>query len=308
AGPVEEPAADTPVVSGEKKKKRKSGGEASAAAESIPKISKFVSTNEEVSTSPKSQDSSESESGTFSDAEEVEKPAKKTKLADGEGYVEADFDATEFGLSRHATRGDLKDLVARGGVQYDQIVEQLRLSRLANSNPAPAPAVAPVSQQTMIVSDMSNFHITVERVTADGFKRLRDKCDGERRSQRVIDRNLLISADAQKLIGQLLATFKVPAFASWKTWSDDTFFEAMAKIFPAGKTLQVKHLQDFLGKTRCVFDLANHPASILSFVAEINEGTRVYQGELDYAKEKGFIDTVQKEAVATLMNRITAKA
>ncbi|KAJ1384894.1 hypothetical protein B484DRAFT_426023, partial [Ochromonadaceae sp. CCMP2298] len=82
----------------------------------------------------------------------------------------------------------------------------------------------------------------------------------------------------------------------------------MAKIFPAGKTLQVKHLQDFLGKTRCVFDLANHPASILSFVAEINEGTRVYQGELDYAKEKGFIDTVQKEAVTTLMNRITAKA
>ncbi|KAJ1382253.1 hypothetical protein B484DRAFT_461920, partial [Ochromonadaceae sp. CCMP2298] len=207
---------------------------------------------------------------------------------DGLRVVEADFDATEFGLSRHATRGDLKDLVARGGVQYDEIVEQLRLSRLANSNPAPAPAVAPVSQQTMIDSDMSNFHVTVERVNADGFKRFRDKCDGERRSQRVIDRNLLISADAQKLIGQLLATFKVPAFTSWKTWSDDTFFEAMAKIFPAGKTFQVKQLQDFLGKTRWQAGLRGTSTQFIDKV------------------QKGFIDTVQKKAVATLMNHAKA--
>jgi hypothetical protein len=41
----------------------------------------------------------------------------------------------------------------------------------------------------------------------------------------------------------------------------------------------------------------------LNFVAEINEATRVFQSELDDAKD----DTVQKEAVATLMNRIIAK-
>jgi hypothetical protein len=43
------------------------------------------------------------------------------------------------------------------------------------------------------------------------------------------------------------------------------------------------------------------------FVAKINEATRVFQSELDDAKAKGFEDTVQKEAVATLMNRIIAK-
>ncbi|KAJ1400120.1 hypothetical protein B484DRAFT_471254, partial [Ochromonadaceae sp. CCMP2298] len=80
----------------------------------------------------------------------------------------------------------------------------------------------------------------------------------------------------------------------------------MSKIYPAGKTKEIKLFQGFLSKTRCDWFLDNYPGSLLTFVAEVNEGTRVYSSELNNAKEKGFIDAVQREAVATQMNRVNS--
>jgi hypothetical protein len=174
------------VSAEEKVEKRKSEGKVSAAAAAIPKILKFDTANVGISASAKFQDSKEDKSEDSSEPSEDEnlgKPAGKANLADRNGYVDTGVDVTELGLSPHATRSDLTDLLVHGGVQYDQLVEQLRLSRLANANSAPALAIAPASQQTMIVSDISSFHITGERVNAVEFKRLRDKCNGERRSR-----------------------------------------------------------------------------------------------------------------------------
>ncbi|KAJ1389380.1 hypothetical protein B484DRAFT_473890, partial [Ochromonadaceae sp. CCMP2298] len=144
------------------------------------------------------------------------------------------------------------------------------------------------------------------RVNAEGFKRLREKVESEARNERTCDRNKLIPADAQKLIGQMLAARRVPRFAQWKTWPDLEFFETMAKLYPLGKVAQIKHLQDFLSKTNFNWWLDNHWLSVQAFVSEINEGTRVYARELEAATAKGSIDSVMREAVTTLMNRITA--
>jgi hypothetical protein len=104
----------------------------------------------------------------------------------------------------------------------------------------------------------------------------------------------------------MLAARKVPVFAHWLTWTDTVFFEAMSKIYPAGKTQQIANLQDYLAKTRCEWFLDNHPASLLSFVGEINEGTRVYSAELARAASGGFIESVQREAVLTLLKRLSS--
>ncbi|KAJ1389472.1 hypothetical protein B484DRAFT_409309 [Ochromonadaceae sp. CCMP2298] len=120
---------------------------------------------------------------------------------------------------------------------------------------------------------MNAYHITSEKINVVGFTKLREKCEAEQRNGRTIDRNLLINADAQKLIGQLLGAKK-----------------------------------GYLSKTRCDMFLDNHTASSLTFVAEINEGTRIYADKLKLATERGCIDSVQREAVATLLNRITAGA
>ncbi|KAJ1395386.1 hypothetical protein B484DRAFT_472562 [Ochromonadaceae sp. CCMP2298] len=303
-GPAEAPASGTPVVSAEKLKKRKSEGEASAAASATPTILKFDTSNIGISASPKSEDSKSQESGeeeeessgVSSGEESVANSNDKPKIADDENGT--DFDGTVFGLSRHATKGNLQDLLARSGPQYDNLVEQLRLSQNANQTAQ--------NQKNFIVSDMSNYHITNERVNADGFRKLREKCESEGRAQRDCDRNLLISLDAQKLIGQMLAARKVPGFAHWLTWTDTVFFEVMSKIYPAGKTQQIANLQDYLAKTRCDWFLDNHPASLLSFVGEINEGTRVYSAELARATSGGFIESVQREAVSTLLNRVNS--
>ncbi|KAJ1410374.1 hypothetical protein B484DRAFT_468586 [Ochromonadaceae sp. CCMP2298] len=153
---------------------------------------------------------------------------------------------------------------------------------------------------------MKSFHITCERVNADGFKRLREKVESETRNERACDRNKLITADAQKLIGQMLAARLVPRFAQWKTWTDLEFFETMAKLYPSGKVAQIKHLQDFLTKTTFNWWLDNHWLSLQAFVTEINEGTRIYARDLEAAREKGCIDSVMREVVTTLINRITS--
>ncbi|KAJ1399472.1 hypothetical protein B484DRAFT_471463 [Ochromonadaceae sp. CCMP2298] len=260
-GPAEAPTSGTPVVSAEKVKKRKSEGEASAAASATPKIPKFKASNIGISSSQKSQDSKSQDSGedeeedsdASSEEESVANSTDKPKIADDEN--DTDFDGTVFGLSRHATRGDLQDLLS---------------------------------------------------MNAEGFRKLREKCKSEGRAQRDCDRNLLISMDAKKLIGQMLAARKVPGFAQWLTWTDTVFFEAMSKIYSAGKTQQIANLQDYLAKTRCEWFLDNHPASLLSFVGEINEGTRVYSAELARAASGGFIESVQREAVSTLLNRVNS--
>ncbi|KAJ1393686.1 hypothetical protein B484DRAFT_472975, partial [Ochromonadaceae sp. CCMP2298] len=104
----------------------------------------------------------------------------------------------------------------------------------------------------------------------------------------------------------MLAARKVPGLALWLTWTDTVFFEAMSKIYPAGKTQQIANLQDYLAKTRCDWFIDNHQASLLSFVGEINEGTRVYSAELARATSGGFSDSVQREAVSTLLNRVNS--
>ncbi|KAJ1399363.1 hypothetical protein B484DRAFT_471535 [Ochromonadaceae sp. CCMP2298] len=238
----------------------------------------------------------EENSGASSEEESVANPSDKPKIADAENNT--DFDGTVFGLSRHATKGDLQDLLVCGGPQYDNLVEQLRLSQNANQTAQ--------NQKNFIVSDMSNYHITNERVNADGFRKLREKCESERRAQRDCDRKLLISLDAQKLIDQMLAARKVTGFAQWLTWTDTVFFEAMSKIYPAGKTQQIANLQDYLAKTRCEWFLDNHPACLLSFVGEIHGRTRVYSTELARAASGGFIESVQREAVSTLLNRVNS--
>jgi hypothetical protein len=122
---------------------------------------------------------------------------------------------------------DLTELLERRR-EYDGLAEKLRLSEASNQ---PTASVTPLTT----VSDMNAFHITCERVNADGFRRLREKCEGEARSNRKLDRNLLISADAQKLIGQMLAAKNVVGFAQWKEWADAESFEQMSRIYPADK-------------------------------------------------------------------------
>jgi hypothetical protein len=271
----------------------------------IPRLSKPYRKSQKKNSDPESPDTSVGK--TKDDDESDSDPNFRTNAGlkaqlfpkEGDGYVDPTFHGPDFGLPVHATKSDLDELLQRGR-EYDSLQMQLCISQTANkSNPS--------SQQTVqIVSDMSSYHITNERVNAEGFRKLREKCESETRANRECDRNLLISADAQKLIGQMLAAKKVTGFAQWKAWKDAEFFEAMSKIYPAGKTKEIKHLQDFLSKTRCDWFLDNHPGSLLTFVAEVNEGTRVYSSELDNAREKGFIDAVQREAVATLMNRVNS--
>jgi hypothetical protein len=153
---------------------------------------------------------------------------------------------------------------------------------------------------------MSNYHITTQRVNAEGFKKLRDKIENEERNHRTVDRNKMITSDAQKLIGQILAGRKVADFANWLTWKDDDFFETIAKIYPSGKTSSIRHLHDYLSKIPFNWFLDDHTLSLQAFMAEVNEATRIFQGELDIAEQRKFLPSVQREAVGTLLNRITA--
>jgi hypothetical protein len=153
---------------------------------------------------------------------------------------------------------------------------------------------APAAPLTIVI-DMNSFHITYERVIAEVFKRLREKVESKARNERTSDRNKLISTDAQKLIGQMLATRRVLLFAQWKAWPDIEFFETMAKLYPSGKVAQIKHLQDFLSNTNFNWWLDNHWLSLQAFESEINEGTRVFARELEAATAKESIDSVMRE-------------
>ncbi|KAJ1385668.1 hypothetical protein B484DRAFT_13492, partial [Ochromonadaceae sp. CCMP2298] len=274
----------TPVVSAEKSggKKRKAKSDVEHAIRKKP-ANPFLAESEGPDISGKKPESQEHESSDESDSGDRD-----------DGHADPDFNGQDYGLPVHATRADLNELLKQGR-GYDALAEQLRQLQAANQSKSSN------SNQTVIVSDMNSYHITSERINAVGFTKLREKCEAEKRNGRTIDRNLLITADAQKLIGQMLGAKKVPDFANWKVWTDLQFFESLSKICPAGKTLQIRHLQDYLSKTRCDMFLDTHPTSSLTFVAEINEGTRIYADELKLATERGCIDSVQREAVATLL-------
>jgi hypothetical protein len=214
--------AATLVVSAEKKPKRKRKAVVEATAGAIPKIPKFPAFEQSKpdTEDAKTEDSKEAEVEAESESEssdeeeervEPEKP-KHPELApkDGEAHADPEFDAAKLGLSAHATINDAKELLARGGAQYDALAEQLRLSVAANQ------AAKPTAQPLTIMADMNAFHITHERVNAEGFKRLRDKTEALDRVGQTLDHNSLITVDAQKLIGQILRSKKVAGFADWK--------------------------------------------------------------------------------------------
>jgi hypothetical protein len=117
------------------------------------------------------------------------------------------FDPDLFGLPEDATAADVRAEIAKGKAALANQTEQMqRIAQLeASLLVAAGNPPAPPAQQTTIVSDMSNFHVTVDRVNAAGFARLREKCERELSAKRTLDRNLLISTDAQKLIGQMLS-------------------------------------------------------------------------------------------------------
>jgi hypothetical protein len=66
------------------------------------------------------------------------------------------------------------------------------------------------------MSDMNQFHITTECISAEGFKKLCEKTEALEAAGSSLDRNKRISSDAQKLIGQLLASMGIPDFQKWK--------------------------------------------------------------------------------------------
>jgi hypothetical protein len=98
----------------------------------------------------------------------------------------------------------------------------------------------------------------------------------------------------------------IPDFPKWREWEDRRFYEVMSQIYPSGNSVSIKHLHDFLQKTKCEWLLSDHPTSLLRFIAQINKAIRIYQSELDSAQEKGNLALVQKECVIALLNRITA--
>jgi hypothetical protein len=228
AGPAEEPAAtSTPVTPAEaessKKRKRreKAEGEASAAAAEIPRIQKFDDPDTEKGGGKKSQDSKEG-SGEDSDDDSKasessridrsgnEKP-KGTDAPEGE-HFELAFDAGWLGLPEDATEAEVRVSIENGKLalqaqkgQEDRIalLEQRLLERATAQL-----AAVPVT----IMSDLNQFHITTERITAEGFKKLREKTEALEASGSTLDRNKLISTNASKLIGQLLAAMEIPDF------------------------------------------------------------------------------------------------
>jgi hypothetical protein len=306
----EEPAATTttftPVtpLEGESAKKRKrrekAEGEASAAAAEIPGIQKFDDSDTKKQGSKKSQDSKESgEDSDDSKASETsridrsgnEKP--KGPGAPGGGGFELPFDPDWLGLSEDATKADVRASIENGKLalqaqkgQEDRIalLEQRLLERATAQL-----AAVPVT----IMSDLNQFYITTERITAEGFKKLREKTDALEASGSTLDRNKLISTDAQKLIGQLLAAIEIPDFLNWEKRENRKFYEVMSQIYPAGNSVSTKHLHDFLQKTKCEWVLSDHPTSLLRFIAQINEAVRIYRSELDGAQAKGNLALVQ---------------
>jgi hypothetical protein len=266
-GPVEEPAAtSTPITPGEnessKKRKRreKAEGEASAAAAEIPRIQKFDDSDTEKGGRKKSQDSKE-ESGEGSDNDSkasersrIDRSGNEKPKAPGaaeEEHFELAFDAGWLGLPDDATEAEVRISIENGKLalqakqgQDDRIalLEQRLLDRATA-----APAALPVT----IMSDMNQFHITTERITAEGFKKLREKTEALAASGSSLDRMKLISTDAQKLIGQLLTSMDIPDNKNWKEWEDQKFYEVMSQIYPSGNSVSIKHLHDFLQKTKC---------------------------------------------------------
>ncbi|KAJ1390828.1 hypothetical protein B484DRAFT_473543, partial [Ochromonadaceae sp. CCMP2298] len=210
----------TPVVSAEKSGGKKRKGESVELAIRKKPANPFL---------PKSGDSDdpdisgERSEGQDNDSSEESNSGKKKD----DGYADPDFNGRDYGLPVHATRSDLDELLKQGR-GYDALAEQLRLLQAENQSKSST------SNQTVIVSDMNTYHITSERINAVGFTKLREKCEAEKRNGRTIYRNLLITADAQKLIGQMLGAKKVPDFANWKAWTDLQFFESLSKICPAG--------------------------------------------------------------------------
>jgi hypothetical protein len=204
----------TPVSAekSDKKKKRKSAEGVSAAAESIPKIQKFGNSDTEIEDEKKTQDFAKSEG---SDNESLETGSNQSSKAPIGDEFEIAFDPDLFGLPEDATAADVRAEIAKSKAalanqtEQTQRIAQLEASLMvAAGNP---PALT--TQQTTIVSDMSNYHVTIDRVNAVGFARLREKCESKLRAKRTLDRNLLISTDAQKLFGQMLSAKRVLEFA-----------------------------------------------------------------------------------------------
>jgi hypothetical protein len=50
----------------------------------------------------------------------------------------------------------------------------------------------------------------------------------------------------------------------------------MSQIYPSGNSVSIKHLHDFLQKSKCKWVLSDHPTSLLRFIAQINEAVRIY--------------------------------
>jgi hypothetical protein len=300
-----------------RKRREKAEGEASAAAAEIPRIQKFDDSDTKKGGRKKSQDSKE-ESGEDSDNDS--KASERSRIdrsgnekPKGPGAPESEqfelaFDPDWLGLPEDATEADVRTSIENGKLalqaqkgQEDRIA--LLEQRLLDRATAQLAAV-PVT----IMSDLNQFHITTERITAEGFKKLREKTEALEASGSTLDRNKLISTDASKLIGQLLAAMEIPDFENWEKWENQKFYEVMSQIYPSGNSVSIKHLHDFLQETKCEWVLSDHPTSLLRFIAQINEAVRIYQSELDSAKEKGNLAIVQKECVIALLNRITASS
>jgi hypothetical protein len=221
--------------------------EVSAAAVSISKIQRLETSEQETEDETKTEDLAKSAEGSGNDNESLETASNQSSQGPLKDGLENEFDKEMLGMPADASAADIKAAIAKGTAalakqsEQAQRIEQLEASLLVASGQPPAPA--PAGQQlTTIVSDMSNFHVTMDRVNAAGFARLREKCESELRAKRALDRNLLISTDAQKLIGQMLGAKRVPEFAQWKSWTDIAFFEAMSKIYPAGKAQNLRQL------------------------------------------------------------------
>jgi hypothetical protein len=184
----QEPAATTttsaPVTpnkagSDKKKKKRKqSEGEASAAAVKIPKLQKFDNSDTEKPGSKKSQDSKESgedsDDSRASGASKIDRSGNegpKDPAAPAEDEFEIAFDPALFGLPESATTDNVRASIENGKLalsnqkeQADRIalLEQRLLERATTMS-----STAPVT----IMSDLNQFHITTERITAEGSAR-----------------------------------------------------------------------------------------------------------------------------------------
>jgi hypothetical protein len=177
-------------------------------------------------------------------------------------------DATEADVRASIENGILALQEQKGQADRIALLEQRLLDRATTM-----PSANPVT----IMSDMNQFHITTERITAEGFKKLREKTEALEASGSSLD------------FGQLLAAMATPDFLKWKEWENRKFYEVMSQIYPSGNSVSIKHLQ----KTKCEWVLSDHPTSLLRFIAQINEAVRIYQSELDDAQEKGNLVLVQ---------------